>query len=98
MVSAGCQRFGGAARFLCTRGRSRRFGEIVGRERSDGGPHDGRFGGSQSGRTFLIGREDLIRALEGIQTDEAFAYESRRRQKLIEDLEEVRRDLRSRYV
>src|SRR3954464_12757794 len=57
-----------------------------------------RFGGYQSGRTFLIGREDLIRALEGIQTEEAFAYESRRRQKLIEDLESVRRDLRSRQV
>src|SRR5215210_276760 len=56
------------------------------------------FGGSQSGRTFLIGREDLIRALEGIQTDEAFAYKPRRRQKLIEDLEGVRRDLRSRQV
>ena len=57
-----------------------------------------RFGGSQSGRTFLIGREDLIRALEAIQTDEAFTFESRRRQKLIEDLEGVRRDLRSRHV
>ena len=55
----------------------------------------GRFGGSQSGRTFLIGREDLIRALEAIQTDEAFSFESRRRQKLIEDLEEVRRGLSS---
>jgi len=58
----------------------------------------GRFGGSQAGRTFLIGREDLIRALEGIQTEEVFAYESRRRQRLIEDLEVVRRDLRSRQV
>src|SRR5215210_7772060 len=56
-----------------------------------------RFGGYQSGRTFLIG-EDLIRALEGIQTEEVFAYESRRRQRLIEDLEVVRRDLRSRQV
>src|SRR5215212_10410866 len=57
-----------------------------------------RFGGYQSGKTFLIGREDLIRALEGIQTDEAFAFESRRRQRLIEDLENVRRNLRSRHV
>ena len=58
----------------------------------------GRFGGYQSGRTFLIGREDLIRALEAVQTEEVFAYESRRRQRLIEDLESVRRDLRSRQV
>ena len=56
------------------------------------------FGGYQSGKTFLIGREDLIRALEAVQTDEAFAYESRRRQRLVEDLESVRRDLRSRQV
>src|ERR671913_591669 len=56
------------------------------------------FGGYQSGKTFLIGREDLIRALEAVQTDETFAYESRRRQRLVEDLESVRRDLRSKEV
>jgi hypothetical protein len=56
------------------------------------------FGGYQSGRTFLIGREDLIRALEAIQSDQAFAYEAKRRQRLVEDIESVRRDLRLRQV
>lgn len=56
------------------------------------------FGGYQSGKTFLISRVELIRALEALQTDGAFAYESRRRQRLVEDLESVRRDLRSRQV
>jgi hypothetical protein len=56
------------------------------------------FGGYQSGRNFLIGREDLIRALQAVQTDEAFAYESQRRQRLVDDLEGVRRDLRARQV
>lgn len=57
-----------------------------------------RFGGYQAGRTFLIGREDLIRALKGIQAGETFAYESRRRQRLVDDFEDVRRDLRARQV
>jgi hypothetical protein len=56
------------------------------------------FGGYQSGKAFLIGREDLIHALEAVQTNEAFAYESRRRQRLVEDLESVRRNLRTRQV
>jgi hypothetical protein len=56
------------------------------------------FGGYQSGKTFLVGREDLIRALETIQAGEPFAYEAHRRQRLVEDLEGVRRDLRSRQV
>ncbi len=53
-----------------------------------------RFGGYQSGRTYL-GRLDLIRALENLQSDETFDRESRRRQRLVEDLEKVRRELRS---
>lgn len=56
------------------------------------------FGGYQSGKTFLIGREDLIHALESVQTDEMFAYESRRRQRLVDDLEGARRVLRARQV
>jgi hypothetical protein len=56
------------------------------------------FGGYQSGKTFLIGREDLIRALEALQTDEEFAYESRRRQRLVDDLESTRRGLRAKRV
>ena len=56
------------------------------------------FGGYQSGKTFLIGREDLIRALETIEAGEPFAYESHRRQRLVEDLEGVRRVLRAKQV
>jgi hypothetical protein len=58
----------------------------------------GRFGGYQSGRNYLIGRGDLIRALEELQADDAFAYESRRRQRLVDDLETVRRELRAKAV
>jgi hypothetical protein len=57
-----------------------------------------RFGGYQAGRTFLIGREDLIHALEALGADETYASESRRRRRVTEDLEKVRRDLRSRHV
>jgi hypothetical protein len=57
-----------------------------------------RFGGYQSGRNYLIGRLDLIRALENLQADDAFAHESRRRQRLVDDLETVRRELRTKAV
>src|SRR5215203_1066806 len=40
-----------------------------------------RFGGYQSGRNYLIGRLDLIRALENLQADDTFARETRRRQR-----------------
>jgi hypothetical protein len=56
------------------------------------------FGGYQSGKTFLVGREDLIHALKAVQTDEMFAYEAQRRQRLVDDLETTRRELRSRQV
>ncbi len=56
------------------------------------------FGGYQAGRTFLIGRLDLIQALEALQTDEAYVFESHRRQRLSDDLESTRRDLRARQV
>ena len=45
------------------------------------------FGGYQAGRTFLIRREDLIAALERVQSGETFSYEVRRRVRLAEDLE-----------
>ncbi len=54
------------------------------------------FGGYQAGRTFLIRREDLIAALERVQSGETFSYEVRRRVRLAEDLEEIRRDWRTR--
>ena len=56
------------------------------------------FGGYQAGRTFLIRREDLIAALERVQSGETFSYEVRRRRRLAEDLERTRRDWRTRQV
>jgi hypothetical protein len=57
-----------------------------------------RFGGYQTGRTFLIGRHELVRALEAVLAEEAYQFESRRRQRLSEGLENSRRDLRARQV
>lgn len=56
------------------------------------------FEGFQAGRTFLILREDLLRALEAVQAGEAFERESRRRARLSDELDSVRRTLRSRQV
>ena len=41
-----------------------------------------RFGGYQAGRTFLIGREDLLRQLEEIGDGDNYQWESRRRERL----------------
>ncbi len=57
-----------------------------------------RFGGYQAGRTFLIGRDDLVRALEAAATGEAYEFESRRRKRLSDDLERTRSDIRARQV
>jgi hypothetical protein len=57
-----------------------------------------RFGGYQTGKTFLIGREELIGALEQLQTDETFGHELRRRRRVAEDLERTREDLKARQV
>jgi hypothetical protein len=56
------------------------------------------FGGYQSGRTFLIGRENLMTALESVRAGDAFRQESRRRCRLEDDLDETRRSLRARQV
>jgi hypothetical protein len=56
------------------------------------------FGGYQAGKTFLIDREDLIAALERVQTGETFSHEVRRRIRLADDLERTRRDWRARQV
>jgi hypothetical protein len=50
-----------------------------------------RFGGYQAGRTFLIGREDLSRQLEGIRNGDAYQWESRRRERLDQTLKTMRR-------
>lgn len=57
-----------------------------------------RFGGYQAGRTFLIGREELIHALEAIQTNETFDHELRRRRRVSEDLDRTHQDLKARQV
>jgi hypothetical protein len=57
-----------------------------------------RFGGYQAGKTFLIGREDLIAALESLQADETFDQELRRRKRVSEDLDKTRQDLKARQV
>jgi len=56
------------------------------------------FGGYQAGRTFLIRREDLIAALERVQNGEPFSYEVRRRSRVVEDLEGMRRDWQARQL
>lgn len=49
------------------------------------------FSGYQAGRTFLIDRQALLRQLEPLEASTEFALEQRRRQRLIESLEKVRR-------
>ena len=49
------------------------------------------FGGYQAGRTFLVDRLALIAQLEPLRAGADFALEERRRQRLLETLERVRR-------
>ena len=49
------------------------------------------FDGYQTGRTFILDRLDLLRQLEPLEASTEFALEQRRRQRLIESLEKVRR-------
>ena len=49
------------------------------------------FGGYQSGRTFWIDRISLLRKLEQIETGDGFAAESQRKQRLSENLEQLRK-------
>jgi hypothetical protein len=57
-----------------------------------------RFGGYQAGKTFLIGREDLIAALESLQADKAFDQEMRRRRHISVELERTREAVKARQV
>ena len=50
-----------------------------------------RFGGYQAGRTFLIGRDDLSRQLEAILNGDPYQWEFRRRERLGEALQKIRR-------
>ena len=56
------------------------------------------FGGYQAGKTFLIDRQDLIAALESVRAGESFQQEGRRRRRLEDDLDQIRRSLRARQV
>jgi hypothetical protein len=49
------------------------------------------FGGFQSGRTFLIDRLSLIEQLVPLEASAEFAVEQRRRQRLVESLDKLRR-------
>jgi hypothetical protein len=49
------------------------------------------FGGYQAGRTFLLDRMKLLEQLGPIQAGAEFAMEAKRKQRLIECLEKIRR-------
>ena len=49
------------------------------------------FGGYQAGRTFLLDRTKLMEQLEPIQAGAEFAVEAKRKQRLTECLEKIRR-------
>ena len=50
-----------------------------------------RFGGYQTGKTFLVNRLALIRQLDQIGAGEDLAYQQRRRQRVVAALERARR-------
>ena len=51
-----------------------------------------RFGGYQAGRTFLIGRQQLIDHLRRLAEGEEFQTEARRKERLSEAIKQVRRE------
>jgi hypothetical protein len=57
-----------------------------------------RFGGYQAGKAFLIGRHELIAALELLQADKAFDQEMRRRRHISVELERTQEDIKARQV
>lgn len=56
------------------------------------------FGGYQSGRTYLIDRHALLRQLRGLASGDRFGYEKRRRARLAESIDRLRRDRRAAAV
>lgn len=57
-----------------------------------------RFGGFQSGKTFLIERSSLLRQLEALASSEDFGVESQRRERLSSQLDQVRQFARAARV
>jgi hypothetical protein len=55
-------------------------------------------GGYLVGKTFLISRRQLIASLEAVARGEEFFLESRRRERLVHDLEKTRKEIRGRRV
>lgn len=56
------------------------------------------FGGWQTGQAFLVDRLELLRQLEPLEASADYALEQRRRERLIEVLEKLRRQQRARRV
>ncbi len=50
-----------------------------------------RFGGFQSGRTFLVDRTALLRSIESLQLGDEFSIELRRKERLSAELERIRK-------
>jgi hypothetical protein len=57
-----------------------------------------RFGAFPSGNTFLVVREELVSKLEAIRDGETFSRETKRRQRLGRELDEVSRLQKARAV
>ena len=57
-----------------------------------------RFGGFQAGKTFLIGREELLGCLERLQSGDDWHAEIRRRERLMDKLDRARRETAARRV
>ena len=56
------------------------------------------FGGWQTGQAFLVDRLELLRQLEPLEASADYVLERRRRERLTEALENVRRQRRGRQV
>lgn len=57
-----------------------------------------RLGGYQCGRTFLVERDELRRALQKVARDDRWQWEARRRQRVGERLEETQQEWKARQI
>jgi hypothetical protein len=57
-----------------------------------------RFGGYQTGKAFLVDRRDLIVQLKAIQDSESFSKERKRRERVLQELEEAWRLQKARAI
>ena len=58
----------------------------------------GSFGGFQIGRSYLVDRKQVIRMLERVTRGEDYAMENRRKARVLESLEEARKQIAGRRV